>query len=385
MIKALTAVTEEIDDVEAAVAELLQQLDMEHNLRRYSVGLVHCYNDFWDSGVIKALWEQLPFDVVGCTTLSVSVPGFMSQMGLALTVLTSDDVQFSAGVSEPVSDDVVAPVTALYQRLTADLPQQPVMLMPFIPFMLSVGGDEFLAQIDVLSGGLPAFGTLSISNDPGLVRAYTFYNGEGYAASLVLLVLSGEVNPTFLSVSVTDDNILKQKAVVTGTNRNLLQTVNNLPAARYLESLGLMTSGGGIGGMESMPFIAYLEDGSRLVRACAGATEDGSVILCGAVPVNATLALATMGPEDVITSTRDTIQSVLAEVKGRCALMYSCAARHWALGMRQMAEHEVVRACIGEQISYYFVYSGGEIFPARLSDDRTVNHLQNDSVIICLL
>jgi hypothetical protein len=136
-----------------------------------------------------------------------------------------------------------------------------------------------------------------------------------------------------------------------------------------------------------MPFIIYLEDGSILIRACIGAAgEEGALILCGAVPVNAAIALATMGFEDVIDSTEKKVTEALAAAKGRGVLMYSCAGRNWALGMQPMAEHERVKECMGKgDAPYHFVYSGGEIFPSRLGGGRVVNHLQNDSLIICIL
>jgi hypothetical protein len=137
-------------------------------------------------------------------------------------------------------------------------------------------------------------------------------------------------------------------------------------------------------GLPAMPFIVYLEDGSILIRSCISGTEDGSLILCGAVPVNSTIALATMGFEDVISSTEGKMREVQAAVKGRGILMYSCAGRNWSMGMQPMAEHEKVKECLMDT-PYHFTYSGGEIFPSRLSDGRVVNHLQNDSLIICIL
>jgi hypothetical protein len=336
-----------------------------------------------DSGVVKALSAKLPFDTLGCTTLSASISSGMGQMGLTVTVLTSDDVNFVSGVSAPVTDSVDVPLTDLYDRISARLSEKPVMLMPFIPFLFQVGGDEFIEKLDDLSGGIPAFGTLAISNEPDFSRTSTFYNGESYPAAMALAVLTGGAAPEFLSVSVNEENILKQKAVVTGTNRNILQSINNMPAVKYLESIGL-AKGGDIGGLASMPFIIYLEDGSILTRACIGANEEGALILCGAIPLNSTVALATMGFEDVIGSTGNKITEALAAAKGRGILMYSCAARNWALGMQPMAEHEKIKECLGDT-TYNFVYSGGEIFPSRLSNGKVVNHLQNDSLIICVL
>jgi hypothetical protein len=384
MIKMLTAYTEEIDDVDKAVSELLGQLDLEHNCLTNSLGIIHCFSDFVESGVVKALSKKLPFDTLGSTTISTSCSSGISQMGLSVTVLTGDDIRFVCGVSAPVTDSVDAPLSELYGRISAQFPEKPVMLMPFIPFLLHAGGDEFIEKLDALSGGIPAFGTLAISNEPDYSRSYTFYNGEFYLDSRALAVLAGSAAPEFLSVSVNEENILKQKAIITGVNRNVLMTINNMPAIQYLESIGIVKDGD-VTGLPAMPFIIYLEDGSLLIRACIGdAGEGGALILCGAVPVNSTIALATMGFEDVISSTKIKVTEALAAAKGRGILMYSCAGRNWSLGMQPMAEHEKVKECLGNT-PYHFVYSGGEIFPSRLSDGRVVNHLQNDSLIICIL
>jgi hypothetical protein len=378
----LTAFTEEIDDVDAAVSELLGQLDLDHKRLANSLGIIHCFSDFVDSGVVKAVSEKLPFDTLGSTTISTSSSSGLSQTGFSVTVLTSDKVRFASGVSAPVTDSVDAPLTELYNRIiTAN--EKPAMLMPFIPFLLNVGGDEFIEKLDALSGGIPAFGTLAISNEPDYSRSYTFYNGEFYPASMALAAIVGGVVPEFLSVSVNEENILKQKAVITGVSRNVLQTINNMPAVKYLESIGIVKDGN-VSGLQAMPFIIYLEDGSLLIRACIGGTGEGALILCGAVPVNSSIALATMGFEDVISSTEARVMEALAAAKGRGILMYSCAGRNWCLGMHPLAEHEKVKECLGDA-SYHFVYSGGEIFPSQLGDGRVVNHLQNDSLIICIL
>jgi hypothetical protein len=383
MIKMLTAFTEEIDDVDLAVSELLEQMDPDHQLLSNSLGIIHCFSDFVESGVVKALSKKLPFDTLGCTTMSASTASGMSQMGLTVTVLTSGDVHFASGVSAPVAGSVDAPLSELYGRITAGFDGKPAMLMPFIPFLLNLGGDEFVEKLDALSGGVPAFGTIAISNEPDFSKTSVFYNGESCPSSMALAVIGGGAEPEFLSVSVNEENILRQKAVVTAVNRNILQTINNMPAVQYLESVGLAKDGD-VMGIASMPFIIYLEDGSILIRACFGAAGDGALILGGAVPVNSVLALGVMGFEDVMSSTESKVREVLAAAGGRGIMMYSCGGRKLALGMQPMAEHEKVKECLGDR-PFHFVYSGGEVFPSRLGGGRVVNHLQNDSLIMCVL
>jgi hypothetical protein len=381
----LTAFTEEIDDAEAAVTDILGQLDLDGNLLANSAGILHCSCDFDEGGVISELCARLPFDVVGCTSLSVQVPGIMSQLALTLTVLTSDDVRFVSGVSGPISDDVSGPVTEVYERVIGRLAEKPAMIMPFIPFMTTVGGDEFIEEINRLSGNsIPAFGTLAITGEVDLSRAYTLYNGELHPASLVLLGLVGNVDPLFFSASVVEGNILKQRAVATGVHKNVLKTVNDMPAVQYLESIGL-ASNGEVSTFESMPFVVKLDDGSMLTRACIKSTPDGAIILCGSIPAGSALALATMGAGDVLSSTAGKVMEALKESAGRSMLIYSCVARNWTLGTKVMSEHEEVAKCIGGAVPFQFAYSGGEIFPAFFKDGSISNHLQNDTIILCVL
>ncbi|MDR1572307.1 MAG: FIST C-terminal domain-containing protein [Clostridiales Family XIII bacterium] len=384
MVTMITAFTEEIDDIEAAVSEVLAQLDLENSLKAHSVGVLHCFVDFLESGVVEGLCAKLPFDVVGTTTLSVSTREGMSPLGLSIAVLTSDSVSFVTGASEPITGAVDGPIEELYGRLVSGLPEKPAMLMPFVPFLLNVCGDDFVEKLDSLSGGLPAFGTLAISRNLEEGRIFTIHNGSHYRDSLVLLALCGDVDPVFMSVSVTDENILKQKAMVTGVDRNVLSTVNNLPAVEYFESIGL-ASGGVMFNIQSMPLILYQEDGSTLIRACVSPAEGGSVILAGAANVNSTLALATMGMDDVIRSSGEKADETLKVAEGRGALIYSCVARRLVLGAKPMAEHEKLAERFGEAFPYSVAYSGGEIFPSILADGSAANHLQNDSLIICVI
>jgi hypothetical protein len=385
MINMFTAFTEEIDDVDAAVSEVLDQLDLDGKLMSNSVGILHCACDFDESDVVRELCARLPFDVVGCTSLGVQVQGVKSQLALTVTVLTSDDVKFVSGVSSPVSDDLNEPVAELYGRVIGSLPEKPSLIMPFIPFMTSIGGDEFIEKINELSGRkIPAFGTVSISGEEDFSRVYTIHNGEFYPTSVALLGFVGNVSPMFFSASAPEDKVLKQKAIVTEVNKNILKTVNNTPAVAYLESMGLAKDGK-LTGLESMPFVIKLNNGSVLTRASIGPTPDGGLVLCGSIPIDSTLAIATMGPEDVIATTAEKLREALAKSGGRNMIIYSCVARSWMLGTKMMAEHDKVDECIGDSVVYHFVYSGGEIFPAFLEDGSISNQLQNDSMIICAL
>ena len=68
MIKSFVATTREVDDVQAAVAEITAALDLEKNLLKNSLGVISCFSDFEETGVLKAICDSLPFDCIGSTT-----------------------------------------------------------------------------------------------------------------------------------------------------------------------------------------------------------------------------------------------------------------------------------------------------------------------------
>jgi hypothetical protein len=385
MIKMLTAFTEEIDDADTAIAEIFGQLDTDR-LMKHSVGIIHCFTDFAESGVLATICERLPFDVVGITTMSASVNGVMSDLVLTLSVLTSDDVEFATGVSIPVSDNLTESLADLYQRLTAAHAEKPALLLTFLPFIAQLSGDAFAACIDKLSKGVPAFGCLAITNEPDFDKSYTIYNGKAYPVSMALIALYGEVNPLFFTASVDEEQMVisKQRGVITGINKTSLQSVNGLSAVQYLESIGIIEKDD-TSSMVYQPLVAHLPDGSRLIRACLSAGNNGAINLSGIIPANASIVFTNMDAEKLIKLTGAKVQQALDAAYGRLLLMYSCSARNWALGTAWLEEHKKVDKIISGSVPYHFVYSGGEIFPSKLEDGTFANYMQNYSMIICVL
>ncbi|MDR3114345.1 MAG: FIST C-terminal domain-containing protein [Treponema sp.] len=382
MIRMLTAYTEEVLDTEAAGTQILAQLDLSRNLARHAVGIISCMTEFVQTGVVKALCDRLPFDVVGCTTMGTTVQGVIRPVVLTLTVLTSEEVAFAAGITDSLEGDL-APVEALYEELLKALPEKPSLLIPFAPFMF-IGGDEFVEKLDDLSGGLPLFGMLAIAQNLHEGNIYTCYNGTCKTKALGLLALSGPIDPLFLVSAIPQDRIIGPQALVTEADKNVLHRVNDIRALEYLRSFGLAESGE-IEGIETMPLVLELQDGSRVARACISITPEGSVVCGGDVPVGVGLSIATIDFDDVIESTGLLIQEALRKAQGRSLFMISCAARNWALGTDLYAEMEHVTARIQGSMPYHFSYSGGEICPIPDRNGTPVNRFHNDALIVCIL
>jgi hypothetical protein len=386
MIKVLTAYTEEIDDVDAAVSSLLEQLAPDKNLLKNSAALVHCYHEFVESGVLEELAERLGVPVVGTTTIALGVPGFIGDMALSVTVLTSNDIRFSSGISDPVtSGDISKTVTDLYKKVIAGFDEKPSLLFAFPPLLNGEGqgGDAFVAELEKASGGdIPLFGTLPITNENGYRMSQVLYKGKGYESSTALLAFYGGIKPEFYTIAVTEHALNIKRAKITKAKLNVIETINDMPVSRYLENAGLSASS-----LAYIPIAIYLADGSKVFRTGLQIQDNGSLIITGTAPGNAGISVCSIDNTDVLESTENLLEGITKSgaAEGRSVLIYACCSRFWILGSRWKEEPGKAASLVKAPVPWHFVYSGGEVFPSILTDGNTANHLQNYSVIVCVL
>jgi hypothetical protein len=391
MIKTYTAYTAEIDDVETAVVEIKEQLEDCSGLLKNSIGILTCYTEFIDSGVVEELCRALPFDIVGSTTLGNAVPGSDGKMLLTLVVLSSADVKFSTGLSGPVTtDEDDSPLRKGYEPAASALGEKPALMISFAPLLANVGGDFFVESFDRITGGVPNFGMLAVDDNSDYHLARTIYNGEAYSDRYVFALAGGSVKPTFLMASISPDKTFAQKGVVTSSHGNQLKTVNNVPVVDYLQSVGLVKNQDGtITGINSFPFVVDYNDGTMpVVRIMFATTEEGYAVCGGNIPDGATLSVGRIDANEVISTTTDVLNSAIAPRKPDFILMFSCVGRYFALGYNPRSEIECVKKIMEEtSIPYQFTYSGGEICPVykQKMDESTTNRNHNDTFIMCLL
>jgi hypothetical protein len=382
MIKTLTAFTTEIDDVGAAVSSLLAQLNIGGNLLTNSVGILVCYRDFVETGVVKAICESLPFNVVGMDTLCGATPMGSDALALSLVVLTSDDVEYSAALSDSLEIELEKPLADMYHRASSGLPQRAVLMLTFLPTLLGVPGDLLVEHLDAVSNRVPMFGSQPSDFSTELRNPLVIYNGEAYKDRVAVVLLSGDIRPTFSLTSLSEKKVLHRRAIITSSEGNVLKGVNGLPVMEYMKSLGLVRDGH-IDGTTTMPLIIDLNDGAPpLVRVILSQTADGHVIMGGRAPENSTLGVGAIDVEDVLGTVEDLVSG--SRVRGADFVMIiSCATRNFVLGLDNMAEIRRLQASIDVNVPYLFFYSGGEICPILSGEGKMVNRFHNVTMISC--
>ena len=382
----LNAWTLEPDDPAVAVPEILAQLDLENNAQKNSVGLLTCSYDFVESGIVKAICETLPFDVIGCTTLTNANNADAGTILLCLTVFTADDCGFSANVTASLREDLESEICAAAQKTKSGLGEEPKMALALFP-MFGVGGEIMLGALDNALEGLPIFGTVACDHDTAeYSNTYTIFNGECFRDSMAFFLISGNVKPRFVVAATSEQNLRKQQAVITSSDGCLIKEINNISAREYFKSIG-MSAGKGMEGMSSVPFVVDYGDGSQPVaRAIFGLNEDGSALCGGYMPEGSTLYIGRMDEDDILMTAEKSIRELLATDDLNGIILFPCLGRNMVLVMDPLAEINLVQKLIDDQVPWHLAYSAGECCPVYYAETgRTANRFHNFTFIGCAI
>ncbi|MDR2199556.1 MAG: FIST C-terminal domain-containing protein [Deltaproteobacteria bacterium] len=389
MHKALIAYTEELDDVDAAVNELLGRLDTS-KLLSDSVGLVYCDPGFHFSGVYEALCQKLDFPVLGATTITAAVATSRVSQILALMVITSDELKFSAVATERLKSGDNSVVERAYREAKERRGGEPTLIMTFFPLVSEYDPDTMIEYLSSLAPGVPIYGTLSSS--PALVSfndAKVLFNGEAFDDRMSILLIYGDVKPRFFRGSFSEEKHLKDKGVITSSKNNRILTINDYPAKDYFLQMGLSEDeAGNLLFPELFPLIMDLNDGSLpYVRAMLTNLEDGSVILNSGVKRGATISVSNIDVSELQASVDKTLESMKAEKDYTFAVFHSCAARYFvAFSYDAEMEIKAIKKHLGgeNKLPYIFCYSGGEICPFRNRDGSLTNRIHTYSFTCCV-
>jgi len=381
MIKSFTATTHEIDDAQAAVAEIKATLDLDNRLLKNSLGIISCFSEFGESGVLKAICDALPFECIGATTCLCAGGREMDQIFFVITVLTSDDCSFRAAhinTAEKYEESAQSVMSGLLDHPDG----KPALLLTYFPLIQTMSGDMMLAAIDRAAGGIPLFGAMAIDHKLDYSTSGTIYNGKLFRESVIMGAIYGNPKFTLEVASFFENRIMSQKAIITESNGNILMGVNGKTPREYFNEFGMTENELSVG-MGFIPLVVDHDDGTKpIARAVFTITPEGYAVCGGVMPVNKTLTLARIDRDDVTDTTESILKPLITKDSG--LLSYSCLARYLALGINNRAEAEKVIDIAGDS-PFIFAYTGGEICPLPDADGKLKNYFHNYTNVFCLL
>lgn len=386
MVKMHNAWTTEIDEPQEAVEEILGQLDLDSILLKNTAGFITTYYEFVESGVVAALCEALPFEVIGGTTLSNGVDGHAGTMSLCLTVLTSDDSEFAAVMTEPLAGDIEQQAKKAFEAAKDRLSETPKFAMTFLPMLREISGEAILEHIDAACPGVSFFGSAVSDHDTSdFSNSVTICNGETAKDRVPFLFFAGDFEPEFRQATVSEKVLQRSKAVITKSEGHRLMEVNDLSMIEYLNSIGLMR-GSEVESVHVIPFLLDYNDGSpEVARALLSVDEDGAAICGGKMPQNSTMAIGKSDFNDLLETAGKTVRAALASGKNNGLILVSCAGRHLALGADVTAEFDEVERVVAGALPVHMSYSGGEVCPVYDEKaGRYINRYHNFTFTACI-
>jgi len=400
MIKILNAYTQELDDPGKAVREILQLLDIKNSLLKNSVALLFCHVTFVETGVAEAVYNSLPLDVVGCTSLYFGIPAAAgapaiaddpaigSDVILTVTILTSDDIGFTTGVSGALNEkNVEECVHDLYRRVASSPGESPSMAFAFSPTMTSVPGDVMTVTLDRACTGIPVFGSLALDMNTRIQYPKVIFKNSGESGAfgdrIALLLFRGSVKPRFFHSFFPENSVLSWDAVITEAVGNRIISINNRPGLSFLKDMGFFQDGM----YESIlvyPLVVEYPNNETNVVVLQDINPEGHLMCSRKVQTGGILNLGAVTANSVLESARAMTQSLKNDNSGRGFIMFSCFLRNVALGGSSQAEFELVfKELDGYPGSWLFINSGGEICPGYTEKGELENRFHQYALIAC--
>ena len=387
MLKTLVAQTAEVDDINTAINEILSQIGPKNGLLKNTIGIVACHYEFIHSGVLKGVCEALPFEVVGPISSGQSVPEEYGPLLFTMIVLTSDEVEFVKTLTPPLLNEPGLVITESY-KAAAIRAEKPALLLTFAPFMLQNSGDDYVNVLSKVSEGVPCFGTLAVDDTLDFSNCFTLCDGEHHRDRMVMVLVYGDIHPKFYIANISQSRVLEKSAVVTKSEGHVLMEVNGRPVTDFFEDLGLTKASETQYAMSSLPFLLDYNDGTpKVSKIFIGLSPEKHAICAGAMPEGSTLHIASSDKDDVLHTTGDAIDQLLKDVNVNTGgvLIYSCISRGMTFGADQFKEIELVTQKIGPNLPFLMAFSGGEICPTQVSNDKAINRFHNNAFIACLI
>ncbi|MDR1730538.1 MAG: FIST C-terminal domain-containing protein [Synergistaceae bacterium] len=386
MIQMTTAYTTEIDEPEKGIDEILEQLNLK-SLKKHSAGVLACHFDFIDEGFVAELSKRLPFDFIGMTTIANATAQGHSMYGLSMAVLTSDEVSFSTVLTEPLgSADYGEKIAGAWASARGQLPGDPSLLMTIIPYLKYLSGSIMLESLDDVCGGIPIWGGAATSVDVGDTQCCVVRNGVASPAGLAMLLLQGSVNPEFVFTAIPRQKIRESVGVITESDGCLLKKINNQPAWKYLENIGINLVKQS---STSMPFMVYYEGNAEPVSlGVYTINEDGSLLCGGPMPEGARITTGEITVEGIISTGEESVRRILQSNRHGGAFLFPCVTRYVMLAPNQGDEMKLVAKMTGgsgeNKVPHLMSYCGGEICPVRDENGKLHNRMHNYSFSACV-
>jgi len=399
--KSAVAVTQEIDNLEIAAKELASQIRGKLDFGRNYIGVVYCDADV-DVGKLGGLLHaDMGMDIVGlATTATVERNGGYNDMGILLSVMTADDVEFSVGSTGELSkENFSETIKDAYKKARAKVPSNPGLILTFAPYIVDLTSENYVEVLDEASGGAPVFGGVA-TDHYDLQYQKTFFNGEAFSKGLVFILLSGNVRPIF-AMNHHFGAKVEKKGLITKSSGNSVQMVGNQTFKDYVSSIVPVPDEElVIYHFQSTPFIMELPDYEKneqpVVRALVAIDhKSGAGSFLSKMPEGSMIYLNEFQRKELSESCKEALSNTIKlmdenkDYKYSMLFICTCNARHLLMADTKNLESDILSEYLrnsSPELNAVGFYGFGEICPTgKKSDGTSKNRFHNISFAVCAI
>jgi hypothetical protein len=384
MLRTLIAQTNEIDESDVAMINIMAQLDMDNNLMSNSIGFLFGDMALLNDDFLPALSQRLPFEVIGLNSNLTAGTGLKEDYSLlTLMVLTSDEVNIATGLSEDFSVRPEKSVEDLHREVAARLGRPPKLIILLCSRQsFNFHPSRIVKRLKAIVGDCPIFGTLACDLDSMPDNGFMAYNGVKHMDRLAMVMLDGPIAPKFSLYRIQANKFLKRKAIITSSDGNIIKKINGLWAVDYLSSIGFKVEHNDYFTFNVPLVVENPETGFWEPHLIVSVVGSKWVACTHDVDENSTLGLAAMDDSDVIKTAGDLADELKWENFNFC-LINSCMGRQISLGLDYLGEIERLRASLSSGMPFALTYSGGEICPIRGTSHGQINAFHTLALTCC--
>ncbi len=375
----ITAYSAEIDDLNETVSELFSQTE-GFAFQKNSMAILFAEEETDFAELYRLLSERWKFPVIGCTAMAMLLgrEGYRG-IGVSVLLLTADDCEFAAGLTEELDmDNYKKEIARTYDELRGRLGGEVKLIVSYggtVTDESCVAGDDLVDALNLAAERkVPVYGGAA-SDGFSFTGCRVFCNGELRQHGQVMALISGNVEPRFVRVNSVAERASFSYEVTKARNN----IVYRLGGGTFLEALRReemeVDKRDVMGDYILSPFLLEIgkDDGDRVEVARTLSLlnqQEGSGAFLGSVPEGSTLSIGIITRPEVQSSVAEAFESIYREIgaSGReyhTILCTSCCARFLAMASNTSAEADAYAKSLPEGMSLMGMYGYGEYCPVR--------------------
>ena len=376
--KSITLYTEEIDDLNEAMDDLVSQAE-GFELEKNTLGIFFAEEELDYSELYNLLSMKWGFPIIGSTVMAMLTTdrGYCST-GMSLMILTGDDVEFSAGITEEMDiHNYKQEMEKTYKELKSKLSSPEKLVLSYggpVYTEEDVAGDLRVDELSRLSNGAYVYGASS-SDGFTFGGSRVFYNEKIVKQGQAIALISGNIDPHFIRINSVGDKAPFQYEI-TKSEGNRIYKVGDISFVEALEKEGMKTGKHDVlGDYILSPFAVTIKkengDGVEVTRNLSVLNaETGAGSFMGNMPEGSMINIGLINRGE-LKSTLAQAFTDLFEKREKGELSYntlicsSCVARFMGLASNTLAEGETFLGRLPQGVSLIGMYAYGEYCPSE--------------------